>query len=115
MGGKTLLRVEAYMKGEENNAEKRSRDAKEKSSDHRHPNDDFRHNTSQKRGPPPSGGNNTPLTPPSLNQRREAILKEILHTRLIPETLPAKRQLGKDPQQSLQKKKLISDETQFPR
>lgn len=84
------------MKGEESNTEEQSRDAKENGSDRRQPNDDFQRNTSQKRGPSASIRNNAPLTP--LNQRQETTLKEILHTRLIPEKIIAKRQLGKVPQ-----------------
>lgn len=80
------VRAEAYMKGEERNAEKRSRDVKERGQDRRPSTDDIQRNTSQKRGPPRGRNNITSLSP--LNQKRETIVKEILHTRLIPKVAP---------------------------
>lgn len=46
-------RDEPYMKGEVNNAEKRSRGAKEKGDESRFRTEDFQHNTSKKKAPPP--------------------------------------------------------------
>lgn len=90
------------MKGEESNAEKRHRDERERATDRgyerRSRYDDYTKSVSQRRDPPPPPRQTSPirgnLTP--LNQRRATILKEVLHTRRIPELNPARKLLGRD-------------------
>lgn len=76
-----LAWAEGYMTGEKSNSEKRNCDAKEIGLDlHERP-EEFQRNTFPKR---------------TNKQKRETILKEILHTRLIPELTLARRTLGRD-------------------
>lgn len=98
---KVLARAETKVKGGESSAEKRNWDARQRGSDRKGGHDDFQQNLVPRRGHVPAPSQRDRRRPPiiltPLSEKRESTLKEILHTRLLPEMFPTKNPMGLEP------------------